>query len=189
FPDLIHATDEQLVNMLYSTNGWIRDRAQQILVERRSAASVEMLNAIVRNGRNSIASIHALHTLDGLNGLTFELLLAAADANEKMECAHALVLLQNFKSKEHVQEMSVLLNKLSLRNDPVIDMYTAIGLAAWNNLAPDIFLPVLQRLAEKYAGNVIFQEAVVSSVGGLEEKFSKVIAKSNKVKVLKVMLT
>ncbi|HUQ65413.1 MAG TPA: c-type cytochrome [Flavitalea sp.] len=179
FPDFQQATDEQLVDMLSSSNGWRRDRAQQLLVQHQSKSSVHKLNAIIRNGRNAVAAIHALHTLDGLNSLTFETLMTAAAADEKMECAHALVLLQEFASKERVPQMENLLKGLSDRKDPFIDLYTAIGIAAWNKLAADTFLPYLKRLSEKYSGNIIFQEAVVSSVGGFEEKFNTMISKSN----------
>ena len=171
FPDFEHATDEQLVNMLTSPNGWLRDRAQQLLIQKQSKTVVDKLTAIVKSGRNRIAAIHALHTLDGLNSLSFELVVDAAAAGDPMESAHALVLLQKFASAERVPQIEKLLNDLYSRNNPFIDLYSVIGLAGWNKIAPDTFLPILKRLTDRNKNNNVFDEAVISSTGGLEERF------------------
>jgi mono/diheme cytochrome c family protein len=171
FPDFIRASNAQLVNMLGSSNGWVRDRAQQMLLERSAKDVLPQLAALVKDGRKPVTAVHALYTLEGLNALTFELLLEAAASANGMECAHALLLLQQYASKENAPRMDELLNKILERRNPVIDLYAVIGIGAWNNIAPDIFTPVLKQLSSKYSKQLIFQEAVVSSVGGHESEF------------------
>jgi len=170
FPDLINATETQLVNMLSSDNGWIRDRAQQLLLERKAKAVAPQLRAVVKNGRKPVSAVHALYTLEGLDELSFDLLLEAAASDNPMECAHALLLLQKYASRENAPRMMDLLKKINERRNPVIDLYAVLSVGAWNKTSADLFMPVVRQLSEKYANGLIFQEAVVSSVGGHEEE-------------------
>ena len=173
FPDFMKAKDAELVNMLGSNNGWVRDRAQQLLVERKATDVIPQLVSLAKDGRKPVTAVHALYTLEGLNGLTFELLLDVVAAADPMEGAHALLLLERYASKENASKMVELLNKLAERRNPVIDLYAAISIGAWNKISPDVFMPLLKQFSEKYPKEIIIQEAVVNSVAGHEEEFRK----------------
>ena len=54
-----------LVNALKSDNGFIRDTAQRLLVERKDATAVPLLANLVKTG-SPTAKIHALWTLEGI---------------------------------------------------------------------------------------------------------------------------
>jgi mono/diheme cytochrome c family protein len=183
FPGFIHATDEQLVNMLGSNNGWMRDRAQQLLLERKAKSVIPQLLELVKDEKKPVTSVHAMYTLEGSDGLNFELLLDAASSANAMKCAHALLLLEKYASNENASRMAELLNKIIERKNPVTDLYIAISVGAWNKISPELFMPLLKQLSEKYAKELIFQEAVVSSVAGHEEELR------NTNKLLDSMLT
>lgn len=185
FPDLIHATDQQLVKMLSSNNGWVRDRAQQMILQRNAKGIIHQLTDLVRNGREPVTAVHALYTLEGLDGLSFDLLIEAGASDNAMECAHALLLLRKYASKENAPRVAELLNKILERKNPVIDLYAAITIAAWNKISPDIFTPLLKQLSSKHANDLVYQEAVVNSVAGHEDEFRKTISSD---KVLDSML-
>ena len=173
FPDFIKATDAELADMLRSNNGWVRDRAQQLLLERNAKGVTQKLVEFVKDDRNGVTAVHALYTLEGLNGLSFELLVEAAASSDAMECAHALLLLQKYASKESAPKMLELMKRILQRTDPVIDLYTLIGIGAWNKISPDLFMPVIRQVSAKHANDLVFQEAVVSSVAGHEEELRK----------------
>jgi mono/diheme cytochrome c family protein/glucose/arabinose dehydrogenase len=59
----------RLVDRLSHSNGWWRDTAQRLLVERGDTSVVPLLRDRVRRARSTRARLHALWTLDGLNGL------------------------------------------------------------------------------------------------------------------------
>ncbi|HND53378.1 MAG TPA: c-type cytochrome, partial [Pirellulaceae bacterium] len=103
-PKLDQADVAGLVAALDSPNGWQRDTAQQLLVERfgpapaqliasafKSGAKqddaarrqvIELLTRLARDSRRPVARLHALCTLDGINGLSTDLVVAAlADAH------------------------------------------------------------------------------------------------------------
>jgi mono/diheme cytochrome c family protein/glucose/arabinose dehydrogenase len=68
----------ELVARLAHENGWVRDTAQRLLVERGDQAVLPALRELLASAQDPRARLHALWTLEGLGGLTPELLAAAA---------------------------------------------------------------------------------------------------------------
>jgi mono/diheme cytochrome c family protein/glucose/arabinose dehydrogenase len=174
-PELDNASDTTLVALLKSSNGWVRDRAQQLLIYKESKDVIPQLEALAKDNQNPITAIHALHTLDGLNALSFEELQQIAGSSNSMLSAHALLLLRKYNTPDRVKSMEGLVNQLIARNDTVVNLYVAIAVGPWAAASREVFLPVLVKLSQTYPDNAVFQEAVVSSLKGLEEDF-KVLA-------------
>ena len=66
FARLSTETPAALVRRLSDANGWVRDTAQRLLVERGDRSVVPALVQVVQAGSNPLARIHALWTLEGL---------------------------------------------------------------------------------------------------------------------------
>ena len=64
------ATAEDLVALLSHPNGWRRDTAQRLLVERGDVAIAPALARLSRNADEPRTRLHALWTLDGLDAIT-----------------------------------------------------------------------------------------------------------------------
>jgi mono/diheme cytochrome c family protein len=60
------STAEDLDVLLSNDNGWMRDIAQRLLVERRDPASVSLLQNSASYSTNALERIHALWALDGM---------------------------------------------------------------------------------------------------------------------------
>ncbi|MEO6001083.1 MAG: c-type cytochrome [Chitinophagaceae bacterium] len=178
-PDLINASATDLVGFLQSDNGWVRDRAQQILIYKREHQAVPKLEKLVQESENTITAIHALRTLEGINALSFEFLQRIAASGKPMLSAHALLLLEKYNSIPNIKSMEKLATVLMNRNDTVVNLYLSISLGSWVAISPDTFLPMLVKLSGTYPGNTIFQEAIVSSLKGLEENYKSYVIKSN----------
>lgn len=172
-PELDKASGAELVSLLKSPNGWTRDRAQQLLIFQQQRSVIPELEQLARSPADTLAAIHALHTLEGLDALSFELLQNVAASGTPMQSAHALSLLDRYTAAGHVDAMEKLANHLIARNDTVVDLYLASSLRPWAAASPDTFLPLLAKLSRKYAESPVFQEVVVSSLEGLEERFRK----------------
>jgi mono/diheme cytochrome c family protein/glucose/arabinose dehydrogenase len=67
-PALSKATPEGLVKTLSHPNGWWRDTAQQLLVQRNARSVVPELKALAVEAPDWRTRLHALWTLDGLDG-------------------------------------------------------------------------------------------------------------------------
>ncbi len=79
-PGLIKADSRVLVKHLSHANGWWRDRAQRLLIDRNDKGVVEVLRSVVVNdARNHLGRIHALWTLEGMGGINLGTVLAALD--------------------------------------------------------------------------------------------------------------
>ncbi|HLA53416.1 MAG TPA: c-type cytochrome, partial [Flavitalea sp.] len=177
-PNLVNATGNALVALLASPNGWIRDRAQQLLIFRQHKSIVPQVEAVLQKSKNPVTAIHALHVLEGLNTLSFKLLEKVAATSDPMLSAHALVLLQRYNTGEHIKSMEALATSLIARNDTVVNLYLASSLGAWATASRETFLPMLAKLSQLYPDNPVFQEAVVSSLKNMETDFQSIVQKS-----------
>src|SRR5206468_9603667 len=81
-PRLSKASPAELVAMLSHANGWWRDTAQRLLVERGDASVAPALRAVASRGTNVVPRLHALWTLEGIG------LLKPEDIQSALASAH-----------------------------------------------------------------------------------------------------
>jgi mono/diheme cytochrome c family protein/glucose/arabinose dehydrogenase len=84
-PRMLDETPAQLVAHLSHANGWWRDTAQQLLVQRQDKSVVPALRTLAKSSDNLVARFHALWTLEGLNALDLALVREQMkDSNPRM---------------------------------------------------------------------------------------------------------
>ena len=87
-PSLSVKTPAELVAVLEHPNGWWRDTAQRLLVERGDRSVAPALAALTTGARDPRARLHALWTLDGLGALDAATVLRAlADTAPEVRAA------------------------------------------------------------------------------------------------------
>ncbi len=69
-PRLSRAPSAELVECLNHANGWWRDTAQRLLVERQDRQAIPLLEKLARDATSPQGRVHALWTLKGLSALT-----------------------------------------------------------------------------------------------------------------------
>lgn len=74
-PRMYEETTEELLAHLSHPNGWWRDMAQQVSVQRRDLSVASKLESMVRNSDNLLARFHALWVLEGIGSLQTALIL------------------------------------------------------------------------------------------------------------------
>jgi putative membrane-bound dehydrogenase-like protein len=155
------ASAAELVSLLHYPNGWWRDTAQRLLVERRDLSAAELLKSKVRNARSSpaVSRLHALYALDGLGALTPELLMRALkDPNAGIR-EHAIRLSEPFLEDKKLQRVVA-----GLASDP--DRRVRLGLAlSLGDREGRTKLEALSALALKDCTNRWHALAILSSVG------------------------
>ena len=118
-PQLLRASDAQLVATLAHADGWRRDTAQKLLVLRRAEGSAPALREMVAHGASPLARIHALWTLDGLERTDRATVLAAcSDADARVRETAARVAETLLRAGDI--EILPALRKLAV--DPAIDV-------------------------------------------------------------------
>ena len=87
-PALTEAASRDLVKHLGHPNGWWRDTAQRLLVERRDSSVVSDLQKLAANDSNAVTRLHALWTLEGMGQISAPMIVAALnDATPKVKAA------------------------------------------------------------------------------------------------------
>ena len=87
-PNLLDAKPKYLVDSLKHPNGWWRDTAQSIIVNRHLVQLVPDLEEILISDTDPLARLHALWTLQGLSHLSGEVALGALkDSDERVVSA------------------------------------------------------------------------------------------------------
>ncbi len=170
---LAHASSSELVAKLGDANGWTRDTAQRLLVERRDPAAVKELTATAIDPQQPAhARLHALWTLDGMGALdrsTVLVALADADANV---CAAAIRLTENFLSKPGGDADLAGRVAAETRTEPAVRLQLALTLTEAKTPAADSALIGLVTAAGKQP---YLADAVVSGLAGREVEFVKTI--------------
>lgn len=91
-PRLSKASNEELVAFLSHADGWWRDTAQRLLVERRAVEVAPRLREIARSAGPAIPRLHALWTLEGLGAVEVgDVLAAMADEDSLIMAAGARI--------------------------------------------------------------------------------------------------
>ncbi len=125
--DLADMTTPRLCDLLRNPNGWWRDTAHRLLLERHDKGAAEPLRAIVESGTAPAASVvQALHLLSALGALPDDLLGRALQHPDDRVCEAALGLVEPRLADDHGWLTEVLL--CTGRNDTRVRFQAAITL-------------------------------------------------------------
>ena len=161
-PNMSKATSAQLVQHLKHPNGWWRDTAQQLLVERKDAAIVPALKELATRGATPVHRLHALWTLEGLNAIDGPTVAAAlADEDAKVR-ANAVRI-----AEPRLGEQSVLADVLKLKDDASPDVQLQFVLTMSSARQDDAVAHVLANHSADYK----LREAAVSGLARREIDF------------------
>lgn len=165
-PRLAELRAQELVLGLGSSNGWERDTAQRLLVERKDAGVSNLLDALVIEHPDPRARIHALYTSDGLGTLTVASVRRALMDDHANVREHAVRLSERFLREwqspkdANPGELRALTEELiALIDDPAIRVrqQLAFSLGEWN-------APEGARALGKLVVREADQESIVTAV-------------------------
>jgi mono/diheme cytochrome c family protein/glucose/arabinose dehydrogenase len=159
------------IALLGHPNGWVRDTAQRLLVERNDGRTVSAIAKVAATGESPLARLHALWTLEGMGRLEDAVpVKALADADPSVRAAAIRLSEPQFVPGV----INRLLPKLSaLAADPSADVQLQLGLslsAASDARAEEI---TARLLSNKVASPDLMRDAVVSGLRGRELEFAE----------------
>ena len=165
FPQLSKASSTDLVQLLTHKNGWLRDTAQRLLVERADATTGDPLRNLALHGTDWTHRFHALWTLDGMSELDLPTLTSAlGDPEPKMRAAAIRL------SEPHLATGRLLADVLKLKDDPAPQVQLQVILS----LSPLETLDVqaaLRALLLTHAYDATFRECAISGLAHREIPF------------------
>ena len=165
-PKLGSASVPDLVKNLENTNGWHRQTAQRLLVERQEKSAAPMLRKLAVESAMPQGRIHALWTLEGISALDEQIVNLALKDSDPHVREHALRLSEEFLPKSKSVTDSVL--TLSGDHDVRVQFQLALTLGQIRDRRS---LAKLAELAIAHTNDKWFRLAVLSSVNDAAAPF------------------
>ncbi|HWA29226.1 MAG TPA: c-type cytochrome [Lacunisphaera sp.] len=176
--NLATESSAQLVGRLGAPNGWIRDTAQRLLVERRDPVSIPLLRSTALNlHAPAHTRLHALWTLEGVDGLDQPTLLAALSDPDATICAAAIRLGEKSLAAGDEKILAKVIAVLIEPGLPVPYPMILQGCLSLGESHQPRTLPVLLELVRRHGVRPAIADAVVSSLAGREVEFIQLALK------------
>jgi putative membrane-bound dehydrogenase-like protein len=173
-PNLGKAPTPELVAQLASANGWHRQTAHRLLVERQDRAAVPLLKDLAQKSDPPQARLHALWTLEGLSALDPEIVITALKDQHPAVREHALRMAEEFPISRPVADAV-----LSLRSDSEPRVLYQLSFTLGQIKDPRA-LALLTDLARDRAGDPWFRVAILSSLNDNASEFFHLFLSRNK---------
>ncbi len=186
-PDLDHEDTKGLIELLSHKNGWVRDRAQQLLIHKNKTDGTDWLLGLISKEDAGIESVHALYVLKAFDALDRQKLVAIAQHSNQYLASHALVLLAQ-NQEAGISEETEMINALAKRNDPDTDLYLLTYLGSAVKKSGQSMVPMITEFVTKQS-RVIYEDALLSSLSGYEKAFWNYLDKSTVRKEFEVSLS
>jgi mono/diheme cytochrome c family protein/glucose/arabinose dehydrogenase len=163
-PVLAKQTPAELVNMLSHPNGWRRDTAQRLIVERGDKSAAPALEKLVRSAKEPRMRVQALWTLDGIDAIDSTLVSRALTDESRHVRAAAIRLSERWLgTADHPLQAAV----LKLRDDPAWEVRHQLA-ASIGVMPPNTRETAATSMLERHAADPVVVDAVLSGVRGSE---------------------
>ena len=163
---------EQLVELLHDPNGWVRDKAQQMLVDGKFTQVVPALRQNLQLA-DTLAVTCSLWTLEGLGALSAEDVLPLLQHARWPIRMQALNVLPSVMNRQNYAQFMPLLEKMLYDKDtlaaPLLGFITP-AIKAADSIRSDKFL---WALTTSYPQNVYVSDAVISNLQNRESDYLK----------------
>lgn len=161
---LASASPAQLVAALSHGNGWWRDTAQRLLVERRPASAVPALARLAESAPDWRVRLHALWTLDGLDAIEPGTVARALEHGSPYVRAAALRLAERWLGEPNHPLQATVLKRLH-DSDVRVRRQLAASLGALPSPARDA---AVASLLDAHGGDPVTLDAALSGLRGRE---------------------
>ena len=165
-PSLTKETPEGLIKRLSHPNGWYRDTAQRLLVERGATSVAPVLKQLALTNPDYRTRLHALWTLDGLGEIDAATVEKAL-ADKSVDVRASAVRLSERWLGEPASPLSAIVVKLG--DDP--NWMVRRQVAASLGMLPQASrVRPLVSMLEKYGADPVTVDAATSGLAGLENE-------------------
>ena len=174
-----------LIKLLDHSNGWVRNKAQQVIVDSKNKELEIPLRALLTNTNRPLAAIHALWSMEGLSVLKKEDVLPLLKNSDWTLRMQALNSVPSVMNKDNYKEFLNIFRLILNQNDTLAAPYLAFlnpYLASFDSIAAK---QVLADLAKKYPNNIYVADAVISNLKNRETVFYRELAADTSVAISK----
>ena len=171
------ASIEELITTLSHPNGWHRDMAQRLLVERGDKTIGKPLTELTLKRNSQLGRLHALWTMQGLKLTEPNILFQLIQDSDPLISTTAVRLLEPIAKQNKDVRVRLEENLLRIWKRAPIEQVLQITLTA-NILDQKISNQLLTAIAERYDTSALLRDAVLSSLQDHEFAFLQALWKS-----------
>jgi mono/diheme cytochrome c family protein/glucose/arabinose dehydrogenase len=165
----------ELAALFEHSNGWLRDEAQQLIVDNGYVQTIPLLRRILGTG-TPIARIHACWTLEGLGALKAEDVLALLKEPDWHLRMQALTAMSSTMTRQTYKKYLPALSELVGRKDTLLAPWIAFQVQTIKKFDKAAADRLLLSLVQRYPRNKYVADALISSLQGDESSFLKKLA-------------
>jgi putative membrane-bound dehydrogenase-like protein len=159
-----------LLNSLQNANGFVRNQAQQLLLDGKHTQTAPALRRILQQSAKPLARIHALWTMEGLNVLEpTDVMPLLRERNWPLRM-QALAVLPSIMDKKNYLH---LLKKLVDEKDTLAAPYIGFLVHSIQRFNARAGNEILIALAKNYSNNKYVADAIISNLQNKEAEFYK----------------
>ena len=167
---LSNASSEELAGYLSHPDGWHRDMAQRLLVERNDKNIAPALTHLTLKGENNFGRFQALWTLKGLKLAKSDLLFQLLSDQDTLVRTTALRMLEPFAREDKNVRLKLEQALMQEWQNASIKQILQIALSA-EVLDPRVSNQLLAGITERYGNFPLIRDAVLSSLQDQELAF------------------
>ncbi len=160
-PQLANAAPADLVNTLAHSNGWWRDTAQRLLVEKSPASVIAPLKTLALQHANPLTRLHALWTLEGIGQLDAATLANVIEKDTDTKIRAAAIRLSEPSLKTDKEKLLPKLTALAMSKDLNIQVQLAFTLGEINDPSAEVAMMTLLKNA---GTNGLIRDALISGL-------------------------
>jgi mono/diheme cytochrome c family protein len=166
-PGLSAVPIEKLVNLLSHPNGWYRDKAQQLLVEKQDLRAIDLLRVELTENPDQLMRLHALWTLEGLSYDQSDIFLKALqDESVPVKLAALRILEPLAKKDERLRKQ--LQKVLQAPNDMEYALQMTLSARVLDRKFKH---QLISKILQQFVHAPVFRDAAMSSIGNEENEF------------------
>lgn len=174
---LPHFTAPQLVTLLTHKNGWYRDMAQRLLIDRADLSVVAELQKTCFS-KNEVTALHALYTMEGLNQLTPIFLQQVAHASSNtVVYTTCMKLLEGFAQDKAALDI---LKSLAQKPDRLSALQFTNSVRFFENAFPGEVKKQLLLQLKTHRNDTLFTDAFLCGSTGKEQTRLQWLSTTNK---------
>ena len=170
-PKLSQASNQELIELLSNEEGWYRDMAQRLLVERNDeSVKGELMQLVSDPNSSELGTFHALWTLEGLDLLSADFLLSIFENSTGLIQTTALRLLEPFAMESSLtnERLAQAMEKKVASSTPQEALQLSLSSYVLESAKDE---DVLSVVFSKYGDDALIRDAMMSSLAGREYDF------------------
>ena len=171
-PKLTGLSASELVPYLAHANGWWRDKARQLIVQKADKSVARAINSLIEKTSDHRAVINALWTLEGLNSVNLDAVKAGLAKSHPKAKVNALAIAEFLPENDH-KAMAVILSEQARKADYEVSLQIAM---IAGTIQDSSALNTLKFVLDKFKDKKFINEAAISGLAGREAEFKPIAA-------------